>query len=338
MRKVAVGIVGASGYTGLELVKILLQHPYFELTYIAGSEDIQSITEIHSSLKNVFEQSIHKACIDGAKECCSLLFLALPHKKAMEFAKKALEAEMKVVDLSADYRLNEQTYKQYYTEHIDKEHLKEAVYGLIEWQRGLIQKARLVANPGCYPTASLLGLLPFTPYIDIGYPIFIDAKSGVSGAGKTLSYNTHFVNINENMFAYAPFSHRHEPEIYEKLCLLGDCKAQIRFVPHLVPLSRGMLISAFVRLKAHNIDTLSLLKDCYKGERWIRICDSPVSVKNVAGTHFCDIYIQHKDRDLWINVAIDNLLRGASSQAVFNANLMCGFDEETAIPFVAYVP
>lgn len=255
----------------------------------------------------------------------------------MECAKEALENGLKVVDLSADYRLSQESYEQYYTTHTDTENLKHAVYGLIEWQRGIVRKARLVANPGCYPTASLLGLLPFAPYIDPNISIYIDAKSGVSGAGKGLSENTHFPTINENLFAYSPFVHRHTPEIVEKLCAFGKCNAPVRFVPHLVPLTRGMLVSAFVRLVAP-IEAETILRDCYRGEKFIRVRTAPVRIKDVVGTHFCDIFIQQVGKDLWINTAIDNLLRGASSQAVASANLMCGLDETLGLPMVAYVP
>lgn len=337
MQKIPVGIIGVSGYTGLELVKILLAHPVFTLAYCAGSEGCEDISNMHRSLAGICKEPVHVANMREARECCELLFLALPHKKAMECAKEALALGLKVVDLSADYRLRAPTYEQHYTEHIDKENLEHAVYGLVEWQRALARKARLVANPGCYPTASLLGILPFAPYIDPQSSVYIDAKSGTSGAGKNLSNNTHFATINENLFAYSPLSHRHEPEIAEKLELFGKCSAPVRFIPHLVPLTRGMLASVFVRLLAP-IDAESILRDCYLGEKFIRIRNEPVRIKDVAGTHFCDIFVQQKGKDLWINTAIDNLLRGASSQAVANANLMCGLDDTLGLPMVAYVP
>lgn len=337
MEKRSVGIVGVSGYTGLELIKLLLFHPAFDLTYCAGSHHYDDISQLHPSLLGICNLEVHVVDISIAKQCCELLFLALPHKQAMECAKQALAAGLKVVDLSADYRISLESYEKYYTTHVDKDNLKHAVYGLVEWQRGLVKNAHLVANPGCYPTASLLGLLPFSPYIDSQNSIFIDAKSGVSGAGKTPNDNTHFPFINENLLAYAPMSHRHEPEIAEKLKLLGKCNAPICFVPHLVPLTRGMLVSIFVRLVT-TLDAQSMLKDCYRGEKFIRVRNEPVRIKDVAGTHFCDIFVKQNGKDLWINTAIDNLLRGASSQAIANANLMCGFSETLGLPMVAYVP
>lgn len=337
MQKIPVGVIGVSGYTGLELVKILLAHPIFTLAYCAGSESCEDISSLHKSLAGICKEPVHVANMREARECCELVFLALPHKKAMECAKEALALGLKVVDLSADYRLRAQTYEQHYTEHIDTENLEHAVYGLVEWQRSLVRKARLVANPGCYPTASLLGILPFAPYIDPQSSVCIDAKSGTSGAGKNLSNNTHFATINENLFAYSPLAHRHEPEIAEKLELFGKCSAPVRFIPHLVPLTRGMLVSAFVQLLAP-IDVESILRDCYRGEKFIRIRKEPVRIKDVAGTHFCDIFVQQKGKDLWVNTTIDNLLRGASSQAVANANLMCGLDDTLGLPMVAYVP
>ncbi len=335
--KIPVSIIGASGYTGLELVKILINHPYFDLKGVFGSEDGGRIDEVHPSLKGIINLQINKADIKEIAKESELVFLALPHKSAMSFAKELLKEGVRVVDLSADYRLELETYEKFYCAHEDRENLKRAIYGLPEFYREEIKKASLVANPGCYPTASLLALLPFADFLDENYPVFIDAKSGVSGAGKKCSSKTHFVTVNENIFAYNPLSHRHEPEIKEKVLKLKKRDLEINFVPHLLPISRGMLVNVYAVLK-EEIDVFNYLKDFYKDEKFIRVRENPVDVKSTAGTNFCDLFVKRDKKSLFISSSIDNLLRGASSQAVVNANLMCGFREDTAIPIVAYVP
>jgi N-acetyl-gamma-glutamyl-phosphate reductase len=332
-----VAIIGATGYTGLELVKILLNHPKFNLTYIANSEGDIKLSDLHPSLKGVCEFDVVKADAKEVAKSCELAFLALPHKTAMLFAKELLSLGVKVVDLSADYRLSLENYEKVYCPHLDKENLKSAVYGLPEYFLEQIKGAKLIANPGCYPTATLLGLLPFVDYIDESSLIFVDAKSGVSGAGKKLSENAHFPNLNENLFAYSPLAHRHSPEIGEKITVLKKKSFQINFVPQLLPLTRGMLINTYVTLK-DSIEPMDILKKAYGSSKFIRLRDKPVDIKSVAGTNFCDIYVKSDGKALLINSSIDNLLRGASSQAVVNANLMSGFDEDLGIPKIAYIP
>jgi N-acetyl-gamma-glutamyl-phosphate reductase len=335
--KIHVGIIGASGFTGIELIKILINHPIFEITYVATSEGGIELDTLHPALKDVFTCKVEKADADEIISRCELAFLALPHQASMGFAKGLLQSGIKVVDLSADYRLELETYEKHYCPHTDKEHLNEAVYGLPELYREDIKKSSLVANPGCYPTASILGLVPFVDYIDENFPIFIDAKSGVSGAGKKCSASTHYVGINENIFAYKVLNHRHEPEIAEKLRLKSDREFDINFVPHLIPATRGELIDAYMLIK-EDIDPVEILKEYYKDEPFVRIFESPVDIKTCSGTNFCDIYAQRKGNKLYVNSAVDNILRGSSSQAVANANLMCGLDEALALPIIAYVP
>ena len=336
--KIDVSIVGATGYTGLELVKILLNHPKFNITYIANSEGGTSIDKLHPCLTNVIDMEVQKADVDEIAKNSKLCFLALPHKTAMAFAKKLIKLGVKVVDLSADYRLELDTYEKYYCQHEDKENLPDAVYGLPEFYEKEIKKAFLVANPGCYPTASLLALIPFVKYLKKNSNIFIDAKSGVSGAGKKLSESTHFVTMNDNMFAYNPMKHRHKPEIEEKIRLLENREFNISFVPHLIPVTRGMLISIYATLDSENIDVKKILEDYYKNYEFIRIKDKPVDIKSTAGTNFCDIFVEQNGDAIFINSSIDNLLRGASTQAVVNANLMFGYDSDLGINKISYVP
>ncbi len=335
--KIKVGIVGVSGYTGLELVKILINHPIFELHTLCATESYSDIALLHPSLKNTLSMPIQEARIEQIAKECELVFLALPHQKAMEYVKALSAKNIKIVDLSADYRLSAEKYEESYCPHLDKENLKNAVYGLPEYNRHLIKNTNLVANPGCYPTASLLAILPFISYLDPSQTLYIDAKSGVSGAGKKLTQTSHFVTINENLFAYSPITHRHCPEINEQIKKIGKVDFKTLFVPHLVPITRGMLVSVYAKLK-EEIVPLEILNQHYKDEFFVRITKNCAQIKNVAGTHFCDIYAKNDGKDLFINSSIDNLLRGASSQAVANANLMFGLDEKLGLPQIAYIP
>ena len=330
-----VGIIGVSGYTGLELIKILLSHPGFEISYLGASTDGE-ISEIFPQLRGVFEMRVEAADARVAAQRCDLIFLALPHEKAMEFAREILKFKnVKVVDLSADYRLSRELYEKNYTAHLDPRNLAHAVYGLPELNREKIRAARLTANPGCYPTCSILALAPFVRLLDPALGVFIDAKSGVSGAGKALKTSSHFVSVNENAGAYSPISHRHADEIKEQLQILRGGGFSTLFVPNLLPITRGMLVSAFGVLQK-SVDAEAVLREFYENEPFVRVRSEPVSIKNVAGTHFCDIFVKTAGDKIWINSAIDNLLRGASSQAIANANLMCGFAEATALPRIAH--
>ncbi|RXJ75374.1 N-acetyl-gamma-glutamyl-phosphate reductase [Arcobacter sp. F155] len=332
-----VAIIGASGYTGLELIKILINHPTFNISYIANSTGEQNVQELHPCLKDIIDVEVSKADANEVAKVADLAFLALPHKTSMSFAKELLELGVKVVDLSADYRLELETYEEHYCPHEDKEHIKDAVYGLPEYYKEELKSSQLVANPGCFPTAALLALFPFIDYIDTNAQIFIDAKTGMSGAGKGLKEVTHFGHLNENCHAYNPFKHRHMPEIQEKVKIVKGVDCQINFVPHLLPITRGMLVSVFATLK-EDVDVNKVLEEAYKDSPFVRVRNTPVDLKSTAGTNFCDIFVETNGKALFVNSSIDNLLRGASSQAVVNANLMCGLDEEEGIPKIAYVP
>ena len=319
-----VAIVGASGYTGFELIKLLLNHPYFEITTLFGSEGGERIEDIYPALRGVFEKEVKKTEINEILKH-DLVFLAVPHKTAMNYVKD-LYGKIKIVDFSADYRLKLHNYEKFYSYHIDAKNIETASYGIPEIFREFIKKSSLVANPGCYPTATILALYPFLEYIE--KDVFVDAKSGVSGAGKKLSTTTHFVTDNENFFAYNPINHRHSIEIEEKTGL------NVVFVPQLLPITRGMQISIYAKLKK-DIEPLEVLKEFYKDEEFIRVFNKPVKIKDVVNTHFCDIFAMKKGDMMFINSVIDNLLRGASSQAVANANLICGFEENLGLPNIA---
>lgn len=329
-----VGIIGVSGYTGLELIKCILANPRLNLTYIAATSS-GKINEIFPQLSGVLDMDVQVANAKVASECCDLVFLALPHEKAMEFVPQILNFGAKVVDLSADYRLSCELYEKNYVLHKDPANLANAVYGLIEINRERIKSAQLVANPGCYPTCSLLALAPFAGLIDNDFGVMIDAKSGVSGAGKGLKESSHFVAVNENLNAYNPLAHRHQDEIKEQFERQNNSKTDVLFVPNLLAITRGMSASIFVKLrKISNAD--EILREFYKDEKFIRIRKNPVRIKDVVGTHFCDICVRQNGDKIWINSAIDNLLRGASSQAMANANLMLELDESLGLPLIAH--
>lgn len=331
-----VAIIGASGYTGLELIKILIKHPNFNIKYLATSKGGEKFDDLHPSLKGLFDITVSCADVSKIPSSVELCFLALPHKTAAVYAKSLLKRNIKVVDLSADYRLALDTYEKHYCKHEDIDNLSHAVYGLPELNENKTKKASLVANPGCYPTVSLLCMLPFVDYIDFDTPIIIDAKSGVSGAGKKPNEGVHFVSVNDNIKSYAPLSHRHAPEIEEKLSIASGKKSKIIFVPHLIPITRGMLSSVYINLKTE-IDAVQILKEYYKDNEFVRIYDEPVSVKLSIGTNYCDIYAKSDGKTLFVSGSIDNVLRGASSQAVVNANLMMGLDKGTGIPNIPYL-
>lgn len=330
-----VGILGISGYTGLELVKIILNHPEFELSY-AGASSKGRLGELFPQLKSVFDMEVEIADVNEIKNRCELVFTALPHMESMKYIKE-LRNELKIVDLSADYRISKEAYNKNYGEHCDEQGLESAVYGMCELNKDKIKEASLIANPGCYPTASLLALAPFSKFIDTKAGVFVDAKSGVSGAGKSLKASSHFIAVNENANAYSPISHRHAAEIKEHLEHFTMRDTELLFVPHLLPLSRGMLASCYITLQEQfeDIDPLETLRNFYKNEKFIRVVENAPQIKNVSGTHFADITAFKSGNKIVVLSAIDNLLKGASSQAVANANLICGFDEYTALPRIA---
>lgn len=332
---IKVGILGISGYTGLELVKLILAHPHFELSY-AGASSESRLSELFPQLRGVFDMSVEVADISQIKKRCELVFTALPHMQSMKYIKE-LREHVKIVDLSADYRISLESFRANYGEHTDAKGLESAVYSVPELHRHSLKNCLLVANPGCYPTASLLALAPFAKMIDEKAGVFIDAKSGVSGAGKSLKASSHFISVDENANAYSPLTHRHAAEIKEHFYALGGA-GDVLFVPHLLPLNRGMLASVYITLKEQfsQINPLDVLNDFYSKESFIRICHEPPQIKNVAGSHFADLSAYKSGDKIVVLSAIDNLLRGASSQALANANIICGFDESLALPRLAH--
>jgi N-acetyl-gamma-glutamyl-phosphate reductase len=332
-----VGIVGATGYAGEELIDILLRHPNVRIVNLSAKIDKPlSISEIFPR----FKEKISLVCSEpDLKEIiakCDLVYLALPHTASMDIAPKLLAGGKKVIDLSADYRLRDtKIYELFYkTKQKDKVNLERAVYGLPELYREKIKKTYLVANPGCYPTAAILALAPVVSLdlVDLS-SIIIDAKSGVTGAGRKIDAGFQFSEVNEDFKAYKVGLHQHGPEIDQELSNLSGEKINITFVPHLLPLSRGIFETIYVKKapssKLQAPSLVSLYKKFYKKEPFVRIKDegSFPRIKDVVGTNFCDIGIKDCGSNIIIISAIDNLLKGASGQAVQNMNIMYGFPE-----------
>ncbi len=337
MKKLRVGVIGATGYTGEELVRLLAYHPKTQITYVSGKEDREiKIQEIFPYLQNRLDLGCKSFSADEAVEQADFIFLSLPHTVSMQIAPFFLKAGKRVVDISADYRLkNGKLYEKFYkSAHKDLPNLKQAVYGLPEINRLKIKSARLVANPGCYPTGAILGILPgLKRSVFLKESIQIDAKSGVTGAGRKADKALNFSEVNESFKAYKLFEHPHVPEIDQELTMACHREISVVFVPHLLPVNRGILSTIYVKL-AKKINTEELLKiyqKFYANEPFIKVYEKGrlPEIKNVAHTNFCDIGLRlNEAKNLAVIVtAIDNLDKGAAGQAVQNMNIMCGFEE-----------
>lgn len=337
---IKVGIVGGSGYTGVILVGMVLRHPEAKLVFVTSeSHKNEKVSDVYPHLEGICDLSYKAPDIEKLAGSADIIFLALPNGMAMNIAPKILDAGAKVVDLSADYRFKDaKIFKEWYKiDHSSKELLGKAVYGLPEIEN--IKGATLVANPGCYATASILGLYPLVKQglIDPD-SIIVDAKSGVSGAGKSLTDDTHFPNCNEGISAYKVASHRHTPEIEQEL---GE-GIKITFTPHLVPMTRGILATIYAKA-SKAIDEAKLIqiyKDLYKGKPFIRVVEKMPSTKYVYGTNYCDIAVKYDKRtnNIIILSAIDNLVKGASGQAIQNMNIMFGLRETAGLEQIAVYP
>ncbi|WP_199188741.1 MULTISPECIES: N-acetyl-gamma-glutamyl-phosphate reductase [Pirellulaceae] len=334
---VRVGILGATGYTALELLKILVRHPEVEVTALTTrQEDRPHLSAIHPQFHKVLDLHLENWGPQEVAQRCDCVFGCLPHAASASVIPEFLEAGLKVVDLSADYRLNDPAvYTQWYGgEHPDAERMKTTVYGLPELFREGIAEAQLVANPGCYPTGVSLALAPLLKNGLIRADgIIADCKSGVSGAGRTPKLGTLYPECNESFSAYGVGTHRHMPEIEQNLTVYSGKQASVIFTPHLVPMDRGILSTCYALpdQDASEKELLALLEETYASEPFVRVRSDLPATKHVSGTNFCDITVRRvKDRVLTIS-AIDNLIKGASGAAVQNFNLMYGFAETTAL-------
>ena len=334
---VRVAILGASGYSALELIRILLRHPEVEITALTTRKtESPSIGEVHPSLNGRLHLKVENLSADEIAKRADCVFCCLPHGASASAVAELLPRGIKVIDLSADYRLkNAAEYQQWYgLEHADPARLSTAVYGLPEIYRERIQRADLVANPGCYPTSAILALAPLLRAGAIlPRGIIIDSKSGVSGAGREAKPHLHFPECNESVSAYGVGSHRHMPEIDQVLTDVADTDIRVVFTPHLIPMDRGILSTCYAEptgeFDEHSL--LDVIKNFYANERFVRPITGLPTTKHVSGTNFCDITVRTVRGRVVVVSAIDNLIKGASGAAVQNFNLMHGFAETTAL-------
>ncbi len=347
MQKIKVAVIGASGYAGLELVRILVRHPGCDLVALHSLEyPGRPFAEIFPALTGLVELSFIDAAPKEIATQAEVVFTAVPRQAAMGMIPALLAKDCKVVDLSADFRFKDAAvYEKWYQAHTAKDLLREAVYGLPELHGYAVSQARLVGNPGCYPTCVILGLAPLVQNKLIALDsIIADCKSGVSGAGRAVSLATLHCEVNEGFRAYKVAEHRHNPEMEQELSLLAGEKVQVTFTPHLVPMSRGILGTLYARLlkPMTEVEILNFFQNFYDGQPFIRLLPkgSLPNTINVRGSNYCDIGVKvdaARGRVIVVS-AIDNLHRGAAGQAVHNFNLMMGFPETLGLDLVPLIP
>ena len=348
MSMLKIAIVGASGYTGLELIRILHCHPEVAVACLTSEQSAgKRISDVFPTLRGRCDIVLENLESVRVAEKADIVFTALPHKAAMEVVPTFLKLGKRVIDLSADYRLSDPAvYGEWYEPHMNPAGLKKAVYGLPEIRRTKIRGAKLVANPGCYPTSIILGLAPLLKkgLIDPS-SIIADSASGVTGAGRSAKVDSLYCEVNEGFRAYGVGGvHRHTPEIEQELSLLAGEPLKITFTPHLVPMDRGILstIYATPEKTISNETIASLYREFYAGEPFVRILtDSSLpSTAFVRGSNFCDIapLVDARTGRIIVVSAIDNLVKGASGQAVQNMNLICGFPETMGLEGLPLFP
>jgi|TARA_Y100001960_G_scaffold272330_1_gene299724 N-acetyl-gamma-glutamyl-phosphate reductase len=342
---VKIAILNITGYAGINLARILHGHPSVEIVSVTGRSDAgKQLSEIFphmDALDIKIEQEVSKDV--------DLIFSCLPHSASASVLEPFIRKGVKVIDLSADFRLNNSSeYESWYkTEHPCPQYLSDAVYGLPELHSVEISSAKLIASPGCYATASILGLAPIVESGALSGDIIIDAKSGVSGAGRSASVKTNFSEVNENVSAYSVEGHRHLPEVIQEIELLNkDKKLKTTMLTHLIPITRGIIVSCYVNLenKGSGVYTQQeikqIYKDFYSDKSFVEISDYPPSTKQVSGTNRCIIYctIDKRTNRLIVVSCIDNLIKGAAGQAVQSMNVMLGLNETEGLSHLAQYP
>jgi N-acetyl-gamma-glutamyl-phosphate reductase len=339
------GIINVTGYAGSELARILYRHPELRITSVTGrSAAGQQLGDVFPHLDDL------DLPVEAELGDVDVIFSALPHKASAEVLAPYLQNGVKIVDISADFRLkNVEEYQSWYeVVHPCPEYLDVAVYGLTELHRPQVSQTKLVANPGCYPTATLLGLAPAWRAGLIGNDIIVDAKSGISGAGRGLGLMYHFSEANENVSAYSLDGHRHLPEITQELRLETGEEPRVTFLPHLIPMTRGILASCYANLKEGVLPEgdgakkalMDLYRDAYRGEPFVRVVDQPPQTKHTLGNNYCVVYptVDPRTNRLIVIACLDNLVKGAAGQAVQNANLMLGLPETMGLEGLAVYP
>lgn len=344
---VRVAVVGGSGYTGLELLRLCYMHPMLEINFVTSRQYAgRSISDVFPLFTDLIDKKFSKFDPDEIAGAADYAFLALPHKESMNVAVQLLKKGVKVIDLSADFRFRDPAvYEKWYQKHIWHDYTVNAVYGLPEIYRDAIKRADLIGNPGCYPTSVIL---PLAPLLKAGVlntaSIIVDSKSGVTGAGRSPSLATHFCEVNDNFKAYKVYSHRHTPEIEQELSICAGEPVKITFTPHLVPLSRGILSTIYLTLNRDmGRDEISeIYASYYRNESFVRVYPpgSLPQTHNVRGTNLCDIgfELDAGTNRLTLVSVIDNLMRGASGQAIVNLNLMAGLPEKSGIDSIPFFP
>lgn len=344
---VKVAVVGASGYAGLELLRLLVRHPQVEITSITSRQySDEDIATVFPSLADLIDLKCTEVDVDKISSVADVVFTALPHKASMDVIPSLLQSGCKVVDLSADYRLHDvAVYQKWYQPHSSPELLSEAVYGLPELFKQQIVGSRLIANPGCYPTSVALALAPLLRHQIIDHrTLIIDSKSGTSGAGRSAKTGSLFCEVNEGFKAYGVASHRHTPEIEQTLSVVAGEAVVVNFTPHLLPVNRGILSTCYASL-TNAIDFASvkaLFNNFYADQPFIRIMPGGQlpNVAYVSGSNYADIgfVIDERTQRIIVVCAIDNLVKGAAGQAVQNMNIMLGFAEKMGLDIVPLFP
>ena len=337
-----VGIVGATGYTGVVLMSLLLTHPDAKINLITSNTYRgRRISDIFPWFKGRFEEALQPTD-DDHRGKCDVYFLCLPHGTSMQKARELYDGKAVIVDLSADFRFEDiQMYEKSYVPHAAAELVPEAVFGLPELYRTSIEGKKLIGNPGCYPTSAILALYPLVKNNKLAGDIFIDSKSGVSGAGREGKVGSLFCEVSEGFRAYNVGVHRHEPEIQKEVNKYSP--QRISFVPHLVPMSRGILTTVYGRLSvpAKTADVIALFRDTYKDDHFVRILDENTypDTRFVRFSNYCDVGLKVLDDGRIVVIsAIDNLVKGASGQALQNMNVALGLDERAGLSAVPQYP
>ena len=339
MERKKVAILGASGYTGSELLRFLLVHPGVEVTHLTAEKHAgKKLSDVFPHLSEYLNLELNSLDADSVPSDVEIVFAALPHGKSAKIVSALYGSNIKIIDLGADFRLSRGRYETWYGKHPCPELIDEAVYGLPELNRSEIKKAKLVANPGCYPESSILGLAPLLKEGLIeNDSIIIDSKSGVTGAGRSPSLDSHFCEVNEGLKAYKIGEHRHMPEIEEVLSDYSGRDVRVMFTPHLIPMDRGILSTIYVRLTTDSTtqELLDLYKEHYSREIFVRISPEDLypSTAHVRGSNFCNIGLRVNagNNTAVIISVIDNLVKGASGQAVQNMNIMMGWNESEGL-------
>jgi N-acetyl-gamma-glutamyl-phosphate reductase len=337
-----VGIIGATGYTGATLISLLLTHPGVKIVLITSNTyKGEKLSNVFPVFRGVFEDTLVPTDEDH-RGSCDVFFLCLPHGTSMEAAARLYDDKALIIDLSADFRFEDvNIYESAYVKHTAKELIQKAVFGIPEIYREKIKGAKIIGNPGCYPTSAILALYPLLKRSLLTGDIFVDSKSGVSGAGRDTKIGSLFCEVSEGFRAYNVGTHRHEPEIQKEVSKLQPLK--VMFTPHLLPMNRGILSTTYSRLKtpATTEDILELYKETYKGEPFIRIMDEGQypDTRFTRYSNYCDIGLRtFDDGRIVIISTIDNLIKGASGQAVQNMNIALGIDEVTALKGIPQYP